>query len=308
VTARWLLGMVAGLWLTPAFAFDYHLTATAIAPDTYAVLGTTEHFNRGNGGNIVNTGFILTGEGVVVIDTGPSLDYGRQLRALIARTTDQPLHLVLITHQHPDHFLGNGAFADVPVAALAQTRAQIEAMPPAILDGLYRLVGDAMAGTASVPPTVTVAGGIQRIGGHELHLAAVGGHTAADLAVFDRTTGVLFAGDIAFLDRTPTTPQADIGEWLAAITTLRALGAATIVPGHGPVARDTRPFDQTAAYLTWLRDTLGRAAAQGLDAAEVQALPLPPQFAGLAVAREEFARSVAHLYPAFERAALDGNP
>lgn len=305
MTARLLLALL--LWASPALAFDYQLAATQVAPGTYVVLGTTEHFSRANGGNIVNTGFIVTGAGVVVIDSGPSLDYGRQFRALIARTTDQPVALVLITHQHPDHFFGNGAFTDVPIAALGGTRAQIDALPATLLDDIYRLVGDAMTGTTIIPPDTTIEAGDRRIGDHDLTLLALDGHTAADLAVFDRTTGVLFAGDLAFLDRTPTTPQADIGDWLRAIGQLRALGARIIVPGHGAIARDSRPFDQTADYLTWLRETLHASAMAGLDAAEVMKQPIPARFAGLAVARAEFVRSVAHLYPAIEREVLTSN-
>lgn len=294
------------LMLAPlqALAFDYQLTAREIAPDTYVVPGRMEHFNRANGGNIVNTGFVVTSAGVVVIDSGPSLDYGRQLRQLIGTVTDRPVRLVLITHAHPDHYLGNGAFGDVAISALDGTRAEIAGTPPALLDGIYRLVGDAMAGTTLIPPTGVVAEGPLVVGDHDLELLALDGHTKADLAVFDRTTGVLFAGDIAFLDRTPTTPQADIDHWLAALDRLRALPAKLVVPGHGPVAPPPQAFDQTAAYLTWLRQALFAAAARGLDAAEVIDMKLPEEFAGLAVARAEFARTVAHLYPTFERSVL----
>lgn len=292
------------LWSGLAQAFDYGLKATTIAPDTYAVIGTTEHFNRKNGGNIVNTGFIVTATGVVVIDSGPSLQYGRQLKALIASITPLPVTLVLNTHAHPDHYLGNGAFEGASIAALAGTCQAIAEAPPALLDGIYRLVGDAMAGTQAVAPGDIIEPGLREIGGHRLRFLAFDGHTAADLALLDETTGVLFAGDLAFLDRTPTTPHADIGHWLAAIETLRALDVRLVVPGHGPPAPPPRAFDQTAHYLRWLAQTLSGAAADGLDAAEVMALALPPEFAGLAVAREEFARSVAHLYRRFEAAVL----
>lgn len=296
--------LVLMLWSGLAQAFDYGLKATPIAPDTYVVIGTTEHFNRKNGGNIVNTGFIVTAAGVVVIDSGPSLQYGRQLKALIAGITSAPVTLVVNTHAHPDHYLGNGAFEGVSIAALAATRQAIVEAPPALLDGIYRLVGDAMAGTQSAPPTETIEPGARDIGGHRLRFLAFDGHTAADLALLDETTGVLFAGDLAFLDRTPTTPHADIGHWLAAIEALRALDVRLVVPGHGPPAPPPRAFDQTAQYLQWLARTLTEAAGDGLDAAEVMALALPPAFAGLAVAREEFARSVAHLYRGYEVAVL----
>jgi glyoxylase-like metal-dependent hydrolase (beta-lactamase superfamily II) len=95
-------------------ALDYRLQARALAPGVWVVEGDNADFSVANGCNIINTGFIATGQGVLVINTGPSRLYGEQLRALIARTTPEPVVQVLHLNLHPDYFLGNQAFADVP--------------------------------------------------------------------------------------------------------------------------------------------------------------------------------------------------
>ena len=81
---------------------DYGLSPVKIAEDTWVLTGRSEDFSFSNGGNIVNTAFIVTREGVVVIDSGPSRLYGEQLRRSIARISDKPVKLVLNTHHHPD--------------------------------------------------------------------------------------------------------------------------------------------------------------------------------------------------------------
>ncbi len=91
-------------------ARDYALEPQQVAPNTYVLIGANEHFSFANGGNIANTGFIVTDDGVVVIDTGPSRLYGEQMIAAIRAVTDQPIVRVYNTHLHPDHFLGNQAF------------------------------------------------------------------------------------------------------------------------------------------------------------------------------------------------------
>lgn len=55
------------------------------------------------------------------------------------------------------------------------------------------------------------------------------------------------------------------GEWLDALRKLRALGAATLVPGHGAPMRDDRYLLQVAAAVEDLRDQVRRSVAAGLD-------------------------------------------
>ncbi len=88
-----LLAVLAGA--LGADDFDYRLVARPVATDVYAFIGKTEDFDTRNGGNIVNTGFIVGAEGIVVIDTGPSLRYGQQMRQAIARVSAKPVVLVI---------------------------------------------------------------------------------------------------------------------------------------------------------------------------------------------------------------------
>ncbi|MEW8395649.1 MAG: quinoprotein relay system zinc metallohydrolase 1 [Candidatus Thiodiazotropha sp.] len=285
-------------------ARDYGLKPLLIAPDTYVLLGANEHFNFRNGGNIVNTGFIVTDEGVIVIDSGPSRLYGEQLRAAIGRITERPILKLFNTHLHPDHILGNQAFEKLPIAALATTIDGIWEQGELFNDSMYRLAGAWMAGTRVVVPTETVRPGSLEIGGHRLQLIAMKGHSHADLMILDQTTGVLFAADMVFHGRTPTTPHADLGQWLDALDALAELDFKLLVPGHGSVVEDRRSIEQTRDYLRWLNAYLHEAAEQGMTMAEVLQPDAPPSIRGLAVFKEEYQRSVPHLYPAIEARAL----
>jgi uncharacterized sulfatase len=287
-----------------ASSFDYGLKPQTLAPGVHLFEGAREHFSRSNGGNILNTGYLETSAGAVVIDTGPSRRYGEQQRRLIEAQTGKAVAQVLLTHAHPDHFLGNQAYAGVPIAALPATTQAIARGGEDLSANLYRLVGGWMEGTEALAPTQAVQDGAITIGGRRLRLIALHGHTEADLAVFDEQTRTLFAGDLVFFRRTPTTPNADIGAWLSALDALEKLDVAILVPGHGPVVRDGAAIAQTRAYLRWLRNTLRAAAQRGLDLNEAMQVEVPPEFAKLAVFGEEFQRSVVHLYPAMELETL----
>lgn len=290
--------------------FNYGLGAHEIAPDTYVFIGKKEDFSRKNGGNIVNTGFIVTSEGVVVIDTGSSKRYGEQQAAAIAKITDKPVIAVYLTHHHPDHFFGNQAYkGKVPLRALAPTITGMQAEGGAFADNMYRMIGDWMRGSEAISADETVSAGTLKIGGHELEIIAAEGHTAGDLVLFDHTTGVLFAGDLVFNHRAPTTPHAKVALWLEALKRLEQLPFKVLVPGHGEVVKDISAIQQTGEYLTWLVTTFEQAAKDGLDMTEVMETPIPDQFKDMSLVRSELRRSVAHLYPAMEQQVLkDANP
>lgn len=283
---------------------DYGLKARALADGVYVVEGANDDFSVANGCNIINTGFITTGAGVLVINTGTSRRYGEQLRALIRRTTAEPVVQVLHLNLHPDYFLGNQAFADVPITATAATRAGMQREAKAYEDNLYRLCGDWMKGTEARLPTQTIGPGPLRIGRREFELREFNGHTASDLVLVDKTSGVAFVGGLVFADRIPTTPHADLPSWLHSLDQLAGLKLATVVPSHGPVHAGQRGTQQTRAYLQWLDASFGRSAAQGWEMNEVLRISPPEPFARWAAWPAEYTRNVAHLYPRYERAAL----
>lgn len=302
---RWILLLLLCLGLPARADLDYQLKPRQIAAGTWLLEGSTDNFAKANGGNIVNTGFIVTDSGVVVIDSGPSKRYGEALRRAIAATTDKPVIQLLLTHHHPDHVLGNQAFGDVPIGALAGTSDLLGQQGEAMAENMYRMVGDWMRGTEVVLPTQVLEPGVLEVGGHRLRLLGLSGHTGADLAILDENTGVLFAGDLVFYERALTTPNSPgLGVWLKDLDTLQALPWKLIVPGHGPVASDTAPFAQMRDYLGWLDGLMRDGAAQGDDMAEMIRRPIPERFAGISLTRYELIRSVSHLYPRYERQRL----
>ncbi|MEQ6291768.1 quinoprotein relay system zinc metallohydrolase 1 [Vogesella sp. GCM10023246] len=296
------------LWLAllapMAQAQDYPIQPQQVAADSWVVVADTGYFTPANGGFLVNTAFIATGDGVVVLGSGPSRAFGEQYRRVIEHTTGQAVRELIITHKHPDHFLGNQAFRDVPIRADERTSAMLRSEAEGLAENLYRLVGDRMQGTEVQLPTAPLPTGLRVVGGHRLEFIAVAGHTQSDIAVFDHTTGVLYAIDQVFNGRTPTLPNASIADWLAALDRLQALPFKVLVPGHGPVTRDAGPIHATRRYLQWLDGSLREAAGRGLTPNEVMALPVPAEFAAWAEARDEWRRSVGFLYGRYEQAAL----
>lgn len=304
---RQVLGMLVGgaacacCSAVHAKKLAYDLMATEIASGTWVVHGRTEYFTLENGGNIVNVAFIEVPDGVVVIDTGPSRRYGEALLALIENTIPgKPVLRVYNTHHHPDHFLGNQVFNNSVIAAPQKVIDNIIAEGDGFADNMYRLVGDWMRGTQTSAPGIAIDQSFEEIGGRRFSLHYLSGHTSADLVIRDDETGVVFSGDLAFYNRAPTTPHADINIWQESINTIAALDKELILPGHGLQDKTGESLVQTGDYLDWLQQTMINATTDGLTMNEAMSLPIPKRFKSLDVIETEYQRSVVHLYLAFE--------
>ncbi|SDD74406.1 quinoprotein relay system zinc metallohydrolase 1 [Ruegeria marina] len=304
-----LLAATAGAVVLPAPVFaqarhSYDLRPEPVLPGIWMIEGSTEYFSRENGGAIVNCAVLQGQTGLIVVDTGSSRRYGEALSATLRKLDLRGVSAVVNTHHHPDHYFGNQVFADRPIIALGGTMEAARSNGDAFSDNMYRLLGDWMRGTEPVPPNTVIASDEVQIDGRRFTALPLAGHTEADLVLVDAETGLMIAGDLAFLDRAPTTPHADLATWQASLDTLQAVAAPAILPGHGPLDRTGASLRQTSAYLTWLSETLTEAARTGQDMVEIMATPLPAEFAGMGAQPEEFHRSVSHLFPALERAIL----
>jgi len=288
---------------------DYRLQARALLAGIWVIEGAVDDFRRENGCNIINTAFIATGAGVVVVNTGPSFRYGRQQRLLIERTTGESVVQVLNLNLHPDYFFGNQAWADRGPQALAGSIAGMQAEGEAYANNLYRLCGDWMQGTTPAPAAVTWQPGMQTLGQRRLETIRLSGHTADDLVLIDQSAGVAFVGGLVFADRVPTTPHADFAQWLSSLDRLEALHRAgyfrTVVPSHGPVHEGLRGIAQTRDWIQWLTRHLRDSAEAGQDLSELLTQPVPARFAGWAAQPAEWHRTLSQWYPVYEREALD---
>ena len=291
-----------------AARLDYALRARRLAEGTWVIEGAVDDFRRDNGCNIINTAFIATGAGVVVINTGPSRLYGQQQRRLIEATTAEPVAQVVNLNLHPDYFFGNQAWADQAPQALAGSMAGMVAEGGAYADNLYRLCGDWMRGTEPAPALQAMAPGVQAAGRHRLEWIGLSGHTGDDLVLIDHSTGVAFVGGLVFADRVPTTPHADFDQWLRSLDRLEALHRAGyfrwVVPSHGPVHEGLRGVAQTRDWIQWLARHLRDSAEAGRDLSELLAQPVPARFAGWAAQPAEWHRTLARWYPVYEHRAL----
>jgi glyoxylase-like metal-dependent hydrolase (beta-lactamase superfamily II) len=256
------------------------VTPVALAPGVYAVQGSTGVADEHNLGRIGNAGFIVGPSGVVAIDTGTSYAHGQALLAAIARVTELPVRVALVSHTRPEFLFGGTAFRErgIPVRMHRRTAGLMASRCKTCLDELRRTVGEeSMRGTAmySADQLFDATHELLAIGRpvRVLHF----GHSSGpgDIAVFDATSGVLFAGGLLDARRIPDIQDSDLPGWKQALQALRGLKPSTVVPGHGASA-SAQVIDGVERYLAQLETRVRAMVAAGdslLGAADAAELP-----------------------------------
>jgi len=240
---------------------------TEIAPGVYAHEGKTSLMTRENLGDIANLGAIVGDDAVAVIDTGGSLIEGRAFLAALRQKTQKPIRYVINTHAHPDHTFGNGAFLETGATFVGHKNLPraLAARGPHYLAAFRGQMGDALDGVTIVAPTVTVDETTTLDLGHrELVLQAWRtAHSECDLTILDIKSGVLFSGDLLFLQHVPVVDGSLLG-FLDVADRLAAIKATQVVVGHGPLpAPWPKALEDQRAYLMRLTADLRAAIKKG---------------------------------------------
>jgi glyoxylase-like metal-dependent hydrolase (beta-lactamase superfamily II) len=243
------------------------MRAQQVAPHAWFVQGDSALGSRGNRNFISNAGFVVTKDGVVLVDALGSPALARELLKTIAAITPQPVKLVILTHYHADHVYGAQVFKDAGATIVAHGlgRGYLESETARLRLKASIDQGLTESGTRLVAADTWLAGSASfDVGGTRFEAMQVGpAHTVEDLAVYVPSEGVLFAGDLVFRGRVPYVGDADSRRWIESLDRLLALPAAVIVPGHGPDSTQPRADLQlTRDYLAYLRQAMGRAARE----------------------------------------------
>jgi glyoxylase-like metal-dependent hydrolase (beta-lactamase superfamily II) len=186
--------------------------------------------------------YLLGWADVAVIDPGPAV--AEHLDAVIAAIDGRPVRAVIATHAHLDHSPGARALGDrlgVPVLAFGPA----EAGRSATMRALAGMVGGGEGVDADFVPDAVLADG-DTVGGEGWTLRAMHtpGHMANHLSLHWEEAGETFTGDtvMGWASTLISPPDGDLGQFLASLDRLEALGARRFHPGHGapvadPVAR-----------------------------------------------------------------------
>ena len=228
------LMVLAGVALGGSQAAAQTPTVKQVASDVY-------FFFDFNGSNAV---FLVTDDGVLLIDTRTHPREGRDLLERIRKVTDKPVKWVINSHFHGDHHMGNSVFKDLGATFVAQEetarimqRVQPKEMARRVEE--FRSRGYDPADVKLVLPDVTFDSKMTiRLGGREVRLFYLGpGQQAGDTFVQFPHARLLFTPGAFAKHSMPNmlfTPSVD--NWIKLLDQVAVMDVDTILPAHGDIA------------------------------------------------------------------------
>jgi len=254
----------------PDLALDSMLFSkpVKVADGVWSAIGATEPGSYENSGHNNNLSFVITSEGVLVVNASDNYLLARSLHEEIKKLTDQPVRYVVLENGQGHAAMGSAYWQEQGAQIIAHVDAYqvLQKYGEDIIDRVKTRRRDKALGTRLVLPDETFeTNKVIEMGGTRIELLYLGpAHSPGDISVWLPQQKVVIAGDIAFHQRMlPVFEYTDTAAWIDTWDKFSALGATAVVPGHGSPTDMTQVTRYTRDYLVYMREQIGALLDDG---------------------------------------------
>jgi glyoxylase-like metal-dependent hydrolase (beta-lactamase superfamily II) len=274
-------------------------------PGVYSAIGATQPPGYENSGHNNNLSFIVTGDGVVVINGSASYLLAKALHDEIKAITDQPVKLVFNENGQGHAMLGNGYWAElgIPIVAQAEAARAFDERGYLSLEAMKKFNLEKAEGTVLTLPSITFEEEyIVEMGDFRIEILNLGpSHSPGDAVVWLPKQKLVISGDIAFHERLlPIFEDTITADWLDTWDTkFEQLGAVYVIPGHGHPTNMAQVRRYTRDYLVYLREKVGEVLENGGSLADAYYVDQSP-YAHLDTFKELATKNAGRVYEQME--------
>lgn len=299
------VGLVGASALRPLYASDDlmafkgpevpDIKPVKVSEHCYTIPAMGPHPTPDNFGMFSNPGFVVTKDGVVVIDTGSSLQIGEMVLRQIKKITDKPVVKVINTHFHGDHWLGNHAFVNAnPNVDILSHQECLNVLKSGQdkfwFDFMQNNTNNKITGTVITLPNQLVKGGeVFEVGGVTFKIHHFGQvHTISDIAVEVSTDKVMYMGDMV-MRRVANMEDGSFKGSIDALGQISEMDIKTFVPMHG-TPDDVKLINEGKEFMQTIYDNVAEMYDQGLSDFEMKPV----------IMEKPFMQNVAAKWPGYE--------
>ncbi len=275
-----------------------------VTADVWSAIGATAPPTYENSGHNNNLSFIVTDDGVMVVNAGDNYLLAQALHHEIKQITDQPVKFVVLENAQGHAMLGSNYWKQQGASIIAQREAAevIRQHGQESLERMRRGRRDkSMLTEVVAPDEVFDDRMVIELGGKRIELLRLGpAHSPGDIQVWLPDEKLIIAGDLAFHQRLlPVFEHTDTAAWIETWAALEALGPEVVIPGHGEPTNMAEVTRYTRDYLVYLRERIGALIEDGGDLQAAYQIDQSP-YAHLDTFRELAKRNADRIFRAME--------
>jgi glyoxylase-like metal-dependent hydrolase (beta-lactamase superfamily II)/rhodanese-related sulfurtransferase len=247
---------------------------TEVIPGVWSAIGETSPGSYRNSGHNNNLSFIITDEGVLVVNAGDNYLLAKALHHEIKQITDKPVKYVVLENGQGHAMLGSNYWREqgVPILAHVETAAEIKKYGHEVLSRMQAREKDKALATEVIMPDKTFGDKeVITLGGLTIELLHLGpSHSPGDIMVWLPEKSLIITGDMAFHQRLlPIFEHTNTKKWLETWEKFAALKAKHIIPGHGHATTMEEVTQYTKDYLLHLRTAVAKILEDGGELQDV---------------------------------------
>ncbi|MBW4933108.1 MBL fold metallo-hydrolase [Marinobacter sp. F4206] len=237
------------------------LELTRVSERVYSAIGATAPGTYENHGHNNNLSFIITENGVVVMNGGDNYLLAKALHNSIRSMTEKDVRYVVNENGQGHAMLGNSYWRDqgVPIIAHESAIEEFRQHGDIKLAAMQNRNKEKAEGTYVAVPDISFSEQhVLEMGDVTIELRYFGpGHSPGDIALWIPEEKLLITGDLGFHQRLLAVfEDTDTGAWIESFDRMSQLNPLTVIPGHGEPATLDVIRKETRGYLVFLRNAV----------------------------------------------------
>jgi len=240
-----------------AFGFDYHLEPYSLTKNVDCFFGLNDKAKESNGGRVINTCYIKSDKGYVVIDSGPTYAYAQQAYTAMQKREKLPVKYVINTSSEELNILGNEFYKEQGATLIGPESYRKLIKEQKILSMIGKLSNAIFTNTRLVPLDVyqnentTIT-----IGKTKIEIKKLEKGESKNLVVYLPKEETIFAGNYISNKRVPSLKEHEsLNEWMENLKTIERLSWKHIISSHG-IKRNREALTSTKKYLRKIKKTV----------------------------------------------------
>ncbi len=240
-----------------SFGFEYHLTPYPLTKNIDCFFGLHSKVKESNGGRVINTCYIKSDDGYVVIDSGPTYAYAQQAYTAMQDKEKLPVKYVINTSSQELHILGNEFYKEQGATLIGPKSYEKLLKEQKPLSMLEKLSHTIFANTRLIPLDVYQnEDTVISMGKTKIEIKKLEKSDSKNLVVYLPSEETIFVGNFVSNKRVPALKEHDsLEEWMKNLETIEKMSWKHIISAHG-IKRNRQAISSTKKYLSTIKETV----------------------------------------------------